>query len=369
MNFYELVNSVNNLEINNRNAVSEIANKININSDNLDQWIENIFSEKIDNFNMGKLPYLIDELYRSNEYNKFVLCCMLLEATCDKLDFITNLEQYPLFIDKFKELIPTLISVYSRVDSGIANCMSLIILKNDPQLKYFDIKQREFLTLVTKRKLIDIFNYLKNGNIDPIVFDDLAIIVDLSCYLGNNEISKIIEEIDKFELNDESNVFIMKYKIINNLYFYPEKIQKIINQKEKLSKLYRIMEELNVNNIYLKNISQDMIAMSDMINWLKHPMELGSKPDNIELLGEVIINNARYFAFKFSKKGFRIEGDLFGISGGYPINKISSKSSGHTFSNFEKVSNDWKMQTKQLVDFINSYWLKRLNQKLNESKE
>ena len=121
MNFYELVNSVNNLEINNRNAVSEIANKININSDNLDQWIENIFSEKIDNFNMGKLPYLIDELYRSNEYNKFVLCCMLLEATCDKLDFITNLEQYPLFIDKFKELIPTLISVYSRVDSGIAN--------------------------------------------------------------------------------------------------------------------------------------------------------------------------------------------------------------------------------------------------------
>lgn len=33
---------------------------------------------------MNKLPYLIDELYKTNDKIKFMLYCMLLEASCDK---------------------------------------------------------------------------------------------------------------------------------------------------------------------------------------------------------------------------------------------------------------------------------------------
>lgn len=85
MNFIELVNKINNIDLNNKNELANIINEININSNNFNEWVENIFSERIDLFNMNKLPYLIDELYKTNDKIKFMLYCMLLEASCDKI--------------------------------------------------------------------------------------------------------------------------------------------------------------------------------------------------------------------------------------------------------------------------------------------
>lgn len=354
MDFSKLIERVNTINPKDKYNIIDIVNNIDINEDNFDQWAESIFSDKINLFDMGKLPYLIDELYKTNDKLKFMLCCMLLESTCDKLNFITKLERYPLFVAKFEALVNTLTTIYEHVDNGIANCVSLIIINNDPKFNYFDAEMKDRMINATKRKLKDMLNYLKTQNINPLVYDDLEVIIDMSCYLKDKEISSIIDEIDNLGKNGNADIFITKYKAINNMKISEEKLNMLKQDPERLWLLYRIMEKLNINNIYLKDVSQESIAKSNMIMWLKYPTELGDNPDKIELLGEFIYNNTRCFAYKFSKKDFKISGDLLGVSGGFPIDKISSITTGYTFSKFEKVSDDWQKQSNELVEFISN---------------
>ena len=359
MDFSKLIEKVNVINPDDKNSIIDIVNKIDIDEDNFDQWVDSIFSDKINLFDMGKLPYIIDELYKTNDKLKFMLCCMLLESTCDKLDFITNLEKYPLFVAKFEALVSTLTTVYEHVDNGIANCVSLIIINNDPKFNYFDAEMKDRIINATKRKLEDILNYLKTQNINPLVYDDLEVIIDMSCYLNDKEISSIIDEIDYLGKNGNADIFIIKYKAINNMKISYEKLNILKQDSERLWLLYSIMEKLNINNIYLNDVSQESIAKSNMIRWLKCPTELGDIPDKIELLGEFTYNNTKCFAYKFSKSNFKISGDLLGVSGGFPIDKISSITSGYTFSKFENVSNDWKKQSNELVEFIVNCWKNR----------
>jgi hypothetical protein len=361
MDFLKLVEKINNLDVTNKNEINDILIGININEQNFNDWVNNIFSDKVNLFNMGKLPYIIDELYKSNDKYYFMLCCMLIESTCDKLEFITNLENYSLFKAKFETLVNTLVTVYEYVDNGIANCMALIILNNDPKFTFFNDELKERLTKATARKLNDIINYIKDKkkDVNPVVFNDLEVIVDLACYLKNQEINKLINEIDDLINNNNVDIFIIKYKIINDLKTKKEKIECISKDEEKLITLYSVMERLGVNNIYLNDISQEMIAKSDMIRWLSYPTELGSKPDKIELLGSFDFNNTKCFAFGFSKDNFKIKGTLIGVSGGYPIDHISSVTCGYTFSKFEELSEDWKHQAFELANFISDYWKNR----------
>ena len=359
MDFSKLIERVNVINPDDKNSIIDIVNNIDINEDNFDQWVDSIFSDKINLFDMGKLPYIIDELYKTNDKLKFMLCCMLLESTCDKLDFITNLEKYPLFVAKFEVLVNTLTTVYEHVDNGIANCVSLIIINNDPKFNYFDDDMKDRIINATKRKLKDILNYLKKQNINSLVYEDLEVIVDMSCYLNDKEISNIIDEIDHLGKNENADIFIMKYKIINNMKISDKKLKMLKQDSERLWLLYSIMEELNINNVYLNDVSQESIAKSNMIKWLKYPTELGGNPDKIELLGEFIYNNTKCFAYKFSKNNFKISGDLLGVSGGFPLDKISSITSGYTFSKFENVSDDWEKQSNELVEFIINCWKNR----------
>ena len=359
MDFSKLIERVNVINPDDKNSIIDIVNNIDINEDNFDQWVDSIFSDKINLFDMGKLPYIIDELYKTNDKLKFMLCCMLLESTCDKLDFITNLEKYPLFVAKFEVLVNTLTTVYEHVDNGIANCVSLIIINNDPKFNYFDDDMKDRIINATKRKLKDILNYLKKQNINSLVYEDLEVIVDMSCYLNDKEISNIIDEIDHLGKNENADIFIMKSKIINNMKISDKKLKMLKQDSERLWLLYSIMEELNINNVYLNDVSQESIAKSNMIKWLKYPTELGGNPDKIELLGEFIYNNTKCFAYKFSKNNFKISGDLLGVSGGFPLDKISSITSGYTFSKFENVSDDWEKQSNELVEFIVNCWKTR----------
>ena len=359
MDFSKLIERVNVINPDDKNSIIDIVNNIDINEDNFDQWVDSIFSDKINLFDMGKLPYIIDELYKTNDKLKFMLCCMLLESTCDKLDFITNLEKYPLFVAKFEVLVNTLTTVYEHVDNGIANCVSLIIINNDPKFNYFDDDMKDRIINATKRKLKDILNYLKKQNINSLVYEDLEVIVDMSCYLNDKEISNIIDEIDHLGKNENADIFIMKYKIINNMKISDKKLKMLKQDSERLWLLYSIMEELNINNVYLNDVSQESIAKSNMIKWLKYPTELGGNPDKIELLGEFSYNNTKCFAYKFSKNNFKISGDLLGVSGGFPLDKISSITSGYTFSKFENVSDDWEKQSNELVEFIVNCWKTR----------
>lgn len=354
MNFKDLVEKVNSFS--DRSELADIVNSIAIDSNNFNEWINNVFSEKVNQFDMNKLPYLIDELYKTTDKIKFMLCCMLLESTCDKLAFVTNLEDYPLFVAKFEALVNTLVTVYQRVDNGISDCMALIILKNDPKFEHFDKEQKNTILTVTKEKLRAILNYLKKGNIDQSVYQTLEVIIDLACYLNDDETTALINEIDDLGENDSADIFIIKYKVINNINIKDEKLSKLKSSKESLWTLYNVMEKLDMADKYLSDVTQDSIAKSYMIKWLLYPTELGDYPDTIELLGSFVYNNTKCYAYKFSKDDFKIQGEMLGVSGGYPVDKVSSISSGYTFSKFENVSDNWEKQAEDLVKFIANYW-------------
>ncbi|MBR4262722.1 MAG: hypothetical protein IKQ35_05100 [Bacilli bacterium] len=359
MLFEDIIKELNDIDINNKEKIKILINYINIDDNNFNNWVENIFSDKINQFDMEKLPYLIDELYKTTDKYYFMLCCMLIESTCDKLPFLTNLENYPIFAAKFEMLIHTLVDVYDRVDNGIANCMALIIVNKDPEFTKFDDELKSILINATKRKLTGILNYLKEGNINPNVYYDLEIIVDLACYLKNKEISSIINEIDKVRNNNDADIYIMKYKIINNIDISKDKLELFKNNQEKLFLVYGIFEKLGANEKYMADITQEQLAKSNMIRWLAYPTELSSIPDKIELLGEFTFNDYKCFAYSFSKDNFKISGNLLGISGGFPVDKVTTKTSGYTFSKFEVVSDDWEKQATELAQFICDAWLDR----------
>lgn len=140
-----------------------------------------------------------------------------------------------------------------------------------------------------------------------------------------------------------------------------EKLNILKQDFTKLWLLCNQIEKLGFINKYLNDVSQESIAKSNMIRWLEYPTELGTLPDKIELLGDFIFNDTRIIAYKFSKEDFKIHGDLIGISGGFPLDKVSSISSGYTFSKFEVLSNDWEKQATELANFIASCWRERTN--------
>ena len=98
--------------------------------------------------NVNKLPYVIDVLYQSNNKFNFMLGCMLLEATCSNLPFLTNLENHRLFTEKYEVLVKPLIRVFEAVNNGISNCMALIILNNDPKFTLLQTEEKQHLAQV-----------------------------------------------------------------------------------------------------------------------------------------------------------------------------------------------------------------------------
>ena len=361
MNFEKLREEINNLNIKSQEELKNIVDNIDISPENLDLWIDDIFSDEIGDLDFEKLPYVIEELYKSDDKFKFMLCCMLIESTCEYLPFIPNLEEYPLFKEKFKTLKHTLITVYERVDSGIANCMALIILNNDPEFKMFNDDEKDNIANNTVRKLTDIINYINNNEvIDDSVYRDLEIIIDLSIHLDDKRIDELIKELSKLNLNFECKLFIAKYKLVNNLDVNSNEIDELLKSEKNLYRVISIFENANVlNKISLDKITQEDIAKSQMIDWLMYPTELGNKPDNIELIDKLEYDGLIYYIYRFKSNSFRVKEYMLGVSGGYEKDKITSRNSGNTFSEFEEVKDNYKNQAIKLIEIINNHWKNR----------
>lgn len=364
MNFIEFnkfKENIDNLNINEKENLKELVNQINIDDSNFNNWVENIFSENINQLDMNKMPYVIDELYQSNDKYKFMICCMLLESTVEKLPFVTNLENYPLFKEKYDVLKNTLITIYENFNNGIAICMGLILLNYDPKFELFESKEKEAFVKASQNKLELLLKYIKSHDIvDQQVYNDLEIIIDLCCYLRNEQIDNLVIELDNLTLNYDCNIFILKYKAINNLDINNKKLEELLNNEEFIEKVFRIMENINKLNILpLDKITQEMIAKSSMIEWLKYPTELGKVPDEISLLGEFEFNSQICYAYKFKSNSFRTKEYMLGIVGGYEPNKTTARNSGLTFSAFEIVDNDYMKQANKLAQFMFDLWEKR----------
>lgn len=351
---------IENLDIKNREDLNIFIDNIDINEGNYNKWIDDVCSKKIDILDMNKLPYIIDKLYVSNEKYQFLLCCMLLEQTYNKLPFITNLENYPISEKKLSIFKYPLMKIYESVDNGIANCMALILLNNDPKLELFDEEEKQIIGTSTIRKLNDIIKYLDNNtNIDSSVYNDLEVIVDLAIYLKNKDINNLIEKLSNYELNYECKLFILKYKILNNMTINNNVINDLLSYKNKLNKLVYVLERIDAINLLPNDINQEEIARAEMINWLEYPTELGKVPDSIELLGIFDYNGYDCYAYKFKSNDFRIKDYMLGVVGGYEKNKITDIDTGWTFSKFELLEDDYIKQALELVEFMNNLWKER----------
>lgn len=107
--FFRLREQINNSK--NQDEINKIVSELVINVEDIDDWIDKIFSKEIEEFDFNKVPYLLDSLYRENNKIKFMLFCMFLEATFEKIPFITNLENIPIFKEKLELLEHTLVTV------------------------------------------------------------------------------------------------------------------------------------------------------------------------------------------------------------------------------------------------------------------
>ena len=280
------------------------------------------------------------------------------------LPFITNLENYPISQEKLLIFKYPLIKVYETVDNGIANCMDLIVLNNDPNLELFDENDKKIMCNASIRKLNCIIDYFeKTEDINISVYNDLELIIDLAIYLKSSEINTLIEKLSNYELNFECKLFILKYKIINNMKINNNVITELLSNKDKINKLVNVLERIDALNLLpIDDIKQDEIARAEMINWLEYPTELGKKPDSIELLGKFDYNGYDCYAYKFKSNDFRIKDYMLGVVGGYEKNKITTNDTGWTFSKFDLLEDDYMKQAFKLVEFMNDLWEERSNE-------
>lgn len=342
----------------------DILKEIDVDEKNFQKWIEVLLGKnnQVSELDMEKLPYIIDEMYQSNEQIIFVLGCMILEATFEQIEFLTNLENYPMFKEKYLTFKHTLLTIYDGCDNGIFFCMAQILLKNDPTLELFTDEEKEFFISSTKQKLRGIIEYF-NANpdtINPIIYDNIEILADICCEIEDEEIKEMIQEIAKQPLSNIAAVFVIKYQLQKNLPVSEKMVKDILTDKEYVKELVNACESIDKFKelpLY-EEISQEQIAYSNMVGWLKYPTELGKIPEEISLLESFEIDDEICYSYKFRASEFWNQEEMIGISGGYPKNEITARDCGWTFSKFETLEKDYQKQGRELVKFIQDYWKK-----------
>lgn len=102
-------------------------------------------------------------------------------------------------------------------------------------------------------------------------------------------------------------------------------------------------------------LTWDAIAEADLVTWLNHPNELGSPPDEIELMGKVRAPRAdgQYFVFRFrmrpphwsAKRGW-----LAGVAGPYDVTQEPRPVGRNTFSQFDPYDSHTPEQHVEKID-------------------
>lgn len=105
-------------------------------------------------------------------------------------------------------------------------------------------------------------------------------------------------------------------------------------------------------------------ATKNMIEWLSHPSELGHKPAKIIFCDTFILDDLKYYIFKYKDK--LVGKWLLGVSGGYSGDELIT--SGHTYSEMKEFKEETAInEAKELVEMVKSYWKDEAN-KIEEKK-
>ena len=345
--------------LNNDNQISmdEAINNWQIDAKNMDSFIEEL-SENYSELYMENVPFAIESLYKSDEKIKTMIFCMLFEFTCDELPYVTNLESLPLFRAKLEYIYHTLAEVFSFCFNGIGDCVGLIILNNDPEMSLAQPEEKQRVISAIQERLELLYKYVsENGSDGNEIVSALSVTLDMAARLNNDDILECLLKLSELQLDLESELFLVKAMALNNMPVLLEKINRLVEfDASRFTKILGSIGRMDLFNG--SNITQEKIAYSEMQNWLSHPSECGESLDKLEIVDTLIYGEHLYYIFKYTSTAPALQerGFMIGVAGGYDKDAISDNETGHTFSDFETIGDNYKEQAMGIIQMISDYW-------------
>ena len=343
----------------NQASMDEAINNWQVDTDNIDSFIDEL-SENHSELCMDHVPLAIESLYKSNEKIKTMIFCMLFEFTCEELPFVTNLEDLPLFKAKLEYIYHTLAEVFSCCYNGIGDCVGLIILNCDPEMSLAKSEEKQRVISGVEKRLELLHKYVsENGCEEDEVISALAVTLDMAARLKNDHILESLKKLSELQLDLECELFVVKAMALNDMPISIEHIDRLI--EFDASRLVRILGSIGRMDLFNgSRITQEKIAYSEMRTWLCHPSECGKSLDMLEVVDTLIHNEHLYYIFKFTSTASKLieRGFMIGVAGGYDKDAISDNETGHTFSDFEPIGDNYKEQALKIIQIISDYWKK-----------
>ncbi len=359
-------------DINNTNKYEELVkvlDKFNISSlssEKIDE-LKDILLKKYKSINSDIFPYIIEYFYSKDTKLEFSIACLLLEKLCNKIEFLTNIENIQISEDRFFEFLPTLCEVVMQNVSGIADCMYMILLNNS---KYYEKIDKKYKDTIIKSlyKIGMALDYIEKTKIKPTkeILVNIEIMVDLARLYNDPRVLKFVERTLDLD-NIEVNLFAVCTLIYNNIPIADGYIEELAKEDRTCKRFYKILREINKLFRYPEEyLTQERLARADMVYWLMHPAEIGDVPDSIEFVQTFEKNNEVFYVFKFksNKEVFKDKDWMIGISGGFKKDiEPTIDNSGFTFSDFEVFDEEKILEEAyRIIDKINEAWKKRANE-------
>jgi len=359
-------------DINNTNKYEELVkvldkfNTSSLSSEKIDE-LKDILLKKYKSINSDIFPYIIEYFYSKDTKLEFSIACLLLEKLCNKIEFLTNIENIQISEDRFFEFLPTLCEVVMQNVSGIADCMYMILLNNS---KYYEKIDKKYKDTIIKSlyKIGMALDYIEKTKIKPTkeILVNIEIMVDLARLYNDPRVLKFVERTLDLD-NIEVNLFAVCTLIYNNIPIADGYIEELAKEDRTCKRFYKILREINKLFRYPEEyLTQERLARADMVYWLMHPAEIGDVPDSIEFVQTFEKNNEVFYVFKFksNKEVFKDKDWMIGISGGFKKDiEPTIDNSGFTFSDFEVFDEEKILEEAyRIIDKINEAWKKRANE-------
>lgn len=351
----------------NQVAMDEAINNWQIDVDNMDGFIEEL-SDNYSELCMEHVPFAIESLYKSDEKIKTMVFCMLFEFTCMDLPYVTNLESLPLFQAKLEYIYHTLAEVFSACFNGIGDCVGLIILNFDPDMSLAKPEEKQRVISGVQKRLELLYKYVsENGCDGDDIVSALSVTLDMAARLKNDETIAYLRKLSELQLDLESELFLIKAMALNDMPVSLESINRLV--EFDASRLIRILGSIGrMDLLNGSSITQEKIAYAEMRTWLRHPSECGETLDKLEVVDTLIYEEHLYYIFKYTSTATKLQerGFMIGVAGGYDKDAISANETGHTFSDFEPIGDNYKEQAVSIIEMIAGYWKRAAEQAKSE---
>ena len=120
--------------------------------------------------------------------------------------------------------------------------------------------------------------------------------------------------------------------------------------------LYDVLDQQRKLHLFPRQFATwEAMAEADLTAWLVHPNELGSPPDEMELVTRVPApgTQLQYFVFRFKTKPphwAAKDGWLVGVAGPYDVSQTPNPYGANTFSRFESFESRTAEQHVAMID-------------------